>query len=210
MIFSTNPWVWIAAVLTLCIFSFLYKENAFYRFAEHLFVGISAGYGVAIYWNNAIVPNLYVPIVHQHNFWFIIPGLLGLLFFFRFNAKTGWLILIPLAVLLGTGSGMALAPTIQADVLKQMQSAISDATNLELGGWSLVWGLVAFVGVLTTLSYFFFSREQKGALKVSANIGIWFIMIGFGASFGNTVMARVSLLIGRVQFLLTDWIHVIK
>jgi hypothetical protein len=35
-------------------------------------------------------------------------------------------------------------------------------------------------------------------------------MIGFGASFGNTVMARVSLLIGRVQFLLTDWIHIIK
>jgi hypothetical protein len=210
MIFSTNPWVWIAAILTLCIFSFLYKENAFYRFAEHLFVGVSAGYGVAIYWNNAIVPNLYVPVFHQHNYWFIIPGLIGMMFFFRFSAKTGWLILIPLAVLLGTGSGVYLAPTFQADVLKQMQSAIADATNLELGGWGLVWGLVAFVGVLTTLSYFFFSREQKGALKISANIGIWFIMIGFGASFGNTVMARVSLLIGRVQFLLTDWIHIIK
>ena len=103
-----------------------------------------------------------------------------------------------------------MAPTIQADVLKQMQSAIADATNLKLGGWSLVWGLITFIGVLTTLSYFFFSREQKGALKVSANIGIWFIMIGFGASFGNTVMARVSLLIGRVQFLLTDWINLIK
>ncbi len=210
MIFSTNPWVWIAAILTLGIFSFLYKENPFYRFAEHLFVGISAGYGVAIYWNNAIVPNLYVPVFQQHNYWFIIPGLIGLMFFFRFSSKAGWLILIPLAVLLGTGSGMGLAPTFQTDILKQMQSAIGDATNLQLGGWGLVWGLVTFVGVLTTLSYFFFSREQKGALKISANIGIWFIMIGFGASFGNTVMGRIALLIGRVQFLLTDWIHVIK
>ncbi|MDQ7798637.1 MAG: hypothetical protein RDU76_06805 [Candidatus Edwardsbacteria bacterium] len=210
MTFSNNPWVWVAAILTLCIFSFLYKENPFYRFAEHLFVGISAGYGVAIYWNNAIVPNLYVPVFLQHNLWFIIPGLIGLLFFFRFSSKTGWLILIPLAVLLGTGSGMSLAPTFQTDILKQMQSAIGDATNLQLGGWGLVWGLVTFIGVLTTLSYFFFSREQKGALKISANIGIWFIMIGFGASFGNTVMGRISLLIGRVQFLLTDWIHLIK
>lgn len=210
MIFSTNPWVWIAAILTLCIFSFLYKENPFYRFAEHLFVGISAGYGVAIYWNNAIVPNLYVPLFQHHIWWFIIPGILGLMFFFRFNAKTGWLILIPMAVLLGTGSGMSLAPTFQTDILKQMQSALGDATNLKLGGWGLVWGIVTLFGVITTLSYFFFSREQKGLLKVSANIGIWFIMIGFGASFGNTVMGRISLLIGRVQFLLTDWIHVIK
>ena len=34
--------VWVAAVLTLCIFSFLYKDNPFYKFAEHLFVGVSA------------------------------------------------------------------------------------------------------------------------------------------------------------------------
>jgi len=90
-----------------------------------------------------------------------------------------------------------------------MQSAIADVTNVH-GGLTLLWGIVSFVGVITTLSYFFFSREQKGALKLSAKVGIWFIMIGFGASFGNTVMARVSLLIGRVQFLLTDWIHLIK
>ena len=210
MTFSTNPWVWIAAILTLCIFSFLYKENPFYRFAEHLFVGISAGYGLAIYWNNAIVPNLFVPLFQQHNWWFIIPGLLGMMFFFRFNQKTGWLILIPMAVLLGTSSGMSLAPTVQTNILKQMQSALADATNLNLGGWGLVWGIVTLFGVITTLSYFFFSREQKGLLRVSANIGVWFIMIGFGASFGNTVMGRISLLIGRVQFLLTDWIHIIK
>lgn len=210
MIFSTNPWVWIAAILTLCIFSFLYKENPFYRFAEHLFVGISAGYGVAIYWNNAIVPNLYVPLFVEHNLWFIIPGVLGLMFFFRFVPKTSWLILIPMAVLLGVGSGMALAPTIQADIIRQMQSTIADATNLSQGGWGLLWGLVSLLGVLTTLSFFFFSREHKGVLKLSANVGIWFIMIGFGASFGNTVMARISLLIGRVQFLLTEWIHLVK
>lgn len=210
MIISTDPWVWIAAFLTLCIFSFLYKENPFYRFAEHLFVGVSAGYGVAVYFNNAIWPNLVVQVFVQHNYWFIIPGLVGMLFFFRFVPKFSWLILVPMAFLLGVSNGMGLAPTLQADIIRQMQSTIGDATNVGLGGMTLVWGLVTFLGVIATLSYFFFSREQKGALKVSASIGIWFIMIGFGASFGNTVMARISLLIGRVQFLLTDWIHVIR
>ena len=36
------------------------------------------------------------------------------------------------------------------------------------------------------------------------------LMIGFGASFGYTVMARLSLLIGRALFLLQDWLEVLK
>lgn len=36
--------VWVGALITLCCFSFLYRDNPFYRFAEHLFVGVSAGY----------------------------------------------------------------------------------------------------------------------------------------------------------------------
>jgi hypothetical protein len=35
-------------------------------------------------------------------------------------------------------------------------------------------------------------------------MGKWFMMVGFGASFGLTVMARISLLIGRIQFLVND------
>ena len=34
----------VAALLTLSIFSFLYKDNPFYRFAEALLVGVSMGY----------------------------------------------------------------------------------------------------------------------------------------------------------------------
>jgi hypothetical protein len=66
------------------------------------------------------------------------------------------------------------------------------------------------VGTLCTLAYFFFSMEHKGVLGGAARVGIWFLMIGFGASFGYTVMARVSLLIGRVHFLLFDWLGLPK
>jgi hypothetical protein len=65
------------------------------------------------------------------------------------------------------------------------------------------------VGVIATLSYFYFSKEHKGVLGVAAKIGIWFMMIAFGASFGYTVMARISLLIGRVYFLLHNWLGLI-
>ena len=60
------------------------------------------------------------------------------------------------------------------------------------------------------MSYFFFSIPHEGkvgrVLGRSAGAGRWFLMIAFGAMFGNTVMARISLFIGRVQFLLNDWI----
>jgi hypothetical protein len=66
--------------------------------------------------------------------------------------------------------------------------------------------IIVVVGVLSTLIYFYFSKEHTGVLGVTAKVGIWFIMISFGAHFGYTVMGRVSLLIGRVQFLIDDWI----
>lgn len=66
--------------------------------------------------------------------------------------------------------------------------------------------ILILIGVISTLIYFYFSKEHTGALGVTAKVGIWFIMISFGAHFGYTVMGRVSLLIGRVQFLVEDWL----
>ncbi len=43
MEFTTFLWTTFAAFLTLAVFSFLYKDNPMYIFAEHLFVGCSAG-----------------------------------------------------------------------------------------------------------------------------------------------------------------------
>ena len=57
------------------------------------------------------------------------------------------------------------------------------------------------VGVICGLVYFFFSKEHTGVFGAASRIGIWFLMVAFGAAFGYTVMARISLLIGRLGFL---------
>jgi hypothetical protein len=69
----------------------------------------------------------------------------------------------------------------------------------------MLGNLVVVIGVVTVLIYFFFSSPHKGPLKPAARIGIYFLMISFGASFGYTVMGRISLLIGRLTFVVTDW-----
>jgi len=211
---SKSIMVWIAAILTLSIYSFLYKDNVFYKFAEHLFVGVSVGYSVSVVWQNAFIRRVFDPLFITKTYVIdgkfslylflaiVIPTLLGLLMISVFTKRQAWLIRIPIAFVVGSYSGMGIAPSFQAYIFEQTQSTLYVTLSIS--------SFIMIVGVITTLVYFFFSKEHKGFLGKTANIGIWFIMIAFGASFGYTVMARISLLIGRMQFLLHDWLGVIK
>lgn len=214
---SPNVWVWIAALLTLAIFSILYKENPFYRVAEHLFLGLSLGYSLAIVWHNALLQVVFQPLFVQGQWILIIPILIGLLFFTRLIPKVSWMIRIPIAISLGWGSGLGIPLIFQASILKQMKAGIEPLTPAAFSPDSLFslsggfWGIIILIGTLATLMYFFFSRKEKSVLStVVSPVGIFFIMLGFGATFGLTVMSRVSLLIGRLQFLLRDWLGIIQ
>ena len=69
--------------------------------------------------------------------------------------------------------------------------------------WGSIFNaLIVFVGTITGLIYFFFSKEHKGTLGTLSKIGIYFLMIKFGASFGFAVMGRISLLIGQMNYLI--------
>mgnify|MGYP001304796192 FL=1 len=50
---------WLIVFLTLSIFSYLYDDNPFYKAAEHLYVGVSAGYGAVIAFWQQIQPNMF-------------------------------------------------------------------------------------------------------------------------------------------------------
>ena len=206
---SHDPWIWVAAFLTLCIFSFLYKDNPFYRFAEHLLIGATLGYALPLIWKNVVTPKIVVPLQH-HEYWLLIPLCLGFLYIARLIPKYAWLSRWPMAFALGTGSGIAIPLSLQATIFKQMQGTMLTKAMLSPPTAHIIGNIVMFVGVITTLIYFYFSIKHVGTVGKVARIGVWYIMLAFGATFGYTVMARVSLLIGRFQFLLHDWLGVIK
>ncbi|MEO0254781.1 MAG: hypothetical protein ABIN20_05115 [candidate division WOR-3 bacterium] len=227
---SLDPWIWISAFLTLAIFSFLYRDNPVYRFAEHLFVGVSAGYYASIYWHNAILRFIIKPLSEKFSIFYykiiwpqlfpdinlissffafvmyLIPLTFGLLFFSLLFPKHSWLIRYPIAFLMGVGAGLSLYPTFKARIFDQIKDTFLPQFSNTLYFFN---SLIIFIGTFTVLSYFFFSKEHKGFLKIFSKIGIIFIMIGFGAAFGYTVMARIALLIGRFYFLIHDFIHLI-
>jgi hypothetical protein len=216
---------WIAAVLTLSILSFLYKDNPFYKFAEYLFVGISAGFWIAYNYHNLLKPNLLEPlfgaegakgafavILQEGRMDFrvltVIAGLLGLTMLFRFFPKVAWVSRYGIAFSVGLGAGLAFITYLQTNCLAQIRGTIIPPLVLDGG---VDWGAsisntLLIVGVVSALIYFYFSKEHRGVLGGVARLGIWFLMVSFGAAFGFTVMARISLLIGRMEFLINDWI----
>jgi hypothetical protein len=218
--------VWIGAGLTLCIYSFLYKDNPFYKFAEHLYVGVSMAYVLVIDYQKVILGDLVEPLktAMRENafglaFFLILLGVLGLLMFTRFFKKYAWISRYPLAYVVGSTAGYYAPNQIQGYLLKQSQSTVLPL--FDLGGFQYQ-GLASIpdfllrhvhygdmfimVGVIGVLIYFFFSIEHKGFVKGLSYIGILYLMVFFGASFGYMMMGRISLLIGRMRFLLLDWL----
>ncbi|MEA3297845.1 MAG: hypothetical protein U9R56_08280 [candidate division Zixibacteria bacterium] len=196
--------IWLITFFTLALFSFLYKDNPVYRVAEHIFAGLSAGYYVGLYWDTVIVQQLWDPML-SGKWWLFIPGVMGFLMFARFWPRYSWVSRISLAFVMGTISGVFIISQLHGLVLPQMKATMLSLVSGD-GYGPLLFSLIVVLGVISTLIYFYFSKEHTGLLGYTAKVGIWFIMVSFGAHFGFTVMGRVSLLIGRVQFLTENWI----
>lgn len=206
---SQDPGIWIAAILTLAIFSFLWRDNPVFRFAEHLLVGVSAGYYVVQYFYSGLIKKLYVPVSQDvaANWPLVLGGVLGVLMFTRLSRRYGWAARYPIAFYVATAAGYFIPNILDANILRQMGGTIS-APAAATGGWATLFALILVAGVLSSLVYFFFSVEHRGTVGKVSQIGILFLMVGFGASFGYTVMARITLLIGRFQFLFQDWLGI--
>ncbi len=198
----------VAAGMTLALYSFLYKDNPLFKFAEHVFVGVAAAYMFGQYW----YPTLYGELIAEWtdlgegetpNWWLLAPTVLGLLMLTRFSLRFGWLSRYAFAFFVGLGAGLTIPRYISSFILAQIEPTLQPLTG-SLEGLNL---LIVLVGVIGVLVYFFFSVEHTGTAGHVSKVGIWFLMVSFGASFGYTIMARVSLLIGRVTFLLDDWLH---
>lgn len=196
--------IWVASLLTLCVFTFLYRDNPLYRFAEHLFVGVSAGYLLAVQYQNVLRPNV-IEKVAGGNLVPLIPAALGLMILGRLAKRTHGLSQWALAFYVGIYSGIAVPSYLQAQIFAQL----ADAVKPFGAGWAALNSALVLIGFLAVIAYFYFTAPQNRVHKAAARVGIWFLMVAFGASFGYTVMARVSLLIARAQFLLRDWLHIL-
>lgn len=218
---------WVAAFFTLALFSFLYRDNPFYKFAEHVFVGVSAAYWMIVAFWTTLIPNLlgnlapdftratFVPGLkpdQEPNILYLAPLILGILLLWRLSPKGGWIGRWPLAFIIGATAGLRLIAFLEADFVLQVEATVKPLVVYTDGAFDLensVKAIVTLVATLCGIVYFFFSVEHKGFVGKVSRVGIWVLMITFGAGFGYTVMGRIALFAIRLEFLFDDWLWLI-
>jgi hypothetical protein len=211
--------------LTLCVFSYLLGDNVLYRLAEHIFVGVAVGYAVVVAFHHVLVPKLINPAIEALSdsgsadvgqlILLSISFLLGLLLLtkaFRVSGPISWLGSFSLACLLGVGAALSIGGALMGTLLPQA-NATADLNRYVARygpGLGLFSGIVVLAGTTGVLLHFYFSAGGEGPLagirdrlvKTWGGLGRWFIYIAFGAILATTFMSRLSLLTGRIEFLL--------
>ena len=242
MEFSALLGAWVASFLTIGIFSYLYKDNPFYKIAEHLFVGVSAGYLLSLGFWTQLQPNLFGRLFpakhydpdtitytiynilsffsssifpeggidkgHDQHLIYLIPLILGIMMLMSLIPSFSWMARWGIAYVVGMAAGLKAYGYLNSNVIGQIKGTAVNIFDFSLPIFSLSSpsvfnNLIIFVGTICGLLYFYFSKEHKGLLGKASKIGIYFLMISFGASFGFAVMGRISLLIGRFTDLIT-------
>jgi hypothetical protein len=209
----------VAIVLTLFVFSYLLGDNVLYRLAEHLFIGAAVGYAAVVAFHNVIAPKLVTPLVTAlaGGDWdsVLLLGItlaFGLLLLTKPMKRLSWLGSLSVALLLGVGAALAIGGALLGTLIPQVEAAsdVMGYTERYGPGLGLFSGLVVLTGATGVLLHFYFGAGREGRLvglrnslvRVWGGVGRWFILVTFAAIFAATFMSRLSVLVGRVQFLL--------
>src|SRR3990172_906070 len=122
----------------------------------------------------------------------IIPAMLGIFIVLRLAPKLAWLSRISFAFYIGGSSGIALPVVMSTAILPQLVTATAalvpaeGSTTMLAKSFDVFNLALLFIGTFCVLIYFFFSVEHRGLIGRLSVIGIYVLMITFGAAFGNT------------------------
>lgn len=115
---------WVGIFLTFCVLSFLYKDNPFYKFAEHLFIGISIGLGLVNIYYHTLQPKLVENLQGDRYYYWIALAFSLMLFTKFFSKRWAWLARIPIAFLVAYYAGLQINGVSQGDFGPQLQAGM--------------------------------------------------------------------------------------
>ncbi len=216
---SENIEILLAGISTLAIYSFLYRENSVYRAFEHIFIGIATAWGLVsvvkdVLWqrffktmfgfNTLSLPDGTVVVPYEDSsLYYLIPTIFGLLYYTLYFEKYRKLAQLVISFQLGCAGGLAFKGFF-VEFLPQLYDSARP-----IDSYSNAFFMIT---LLSSCSYFFFTFKVSDyfAVQKISSLGRYLMMSCFGAFFGSTIMARMSLLVDRIEFLTTKWIPVIQ
>jgi len=203
-------WAWVAGLITLAIFSFVFKENPIYRFVEHIYVGASSGYSISV--NFGYIRNLGINKLNNGAYITIIPIVLGLFLFLRYSKKLSYLSRWATAFLVAIGVGLSLYGIAKSQLITQVSATFLPLVVMKDGTFNFLSSMnnwIMIFGVLGVLIYFFFTTNIRNPVfAAGSKFGRYLMMVSFGVAFGNSIMMDLSLLLGTFDTVLKYMLHI--
>jgi hypothetical protein len=208
-------WTLISLVLTLMVFSYLLGDNILFRIATYILVGVSAGYLATIIVYQVILPRMIWPILNGSYLLPIIPLVLSLLLISKMFPRFANIGNIPMAFVVGVTAAVVIGGAVIGTLFGQISATI-DGFDLRFSTTpnqspiaQLIGGSFILIGTVTTLAYFNFGGSSKPdqvsgrppMVELLSRIGEIFIAIALGAIFAGVLIASVTALIERLDFI---------
>lgn len=162
---------WLISLFTLCVFSFLYKDNPFYKFAEHVFVGAGTAFFTLQYYREGVLEKIFEHIhraserssagelVNLGGFDVdptvaitlrVIAAVLGLMLLFRLVKADSWAPRWPLAIMVGVYSALKMTGETQAKLVLPVKGMLTSVVDPNAAAWSDDWTRIEETGVFYT------------------------------------------------------------
>lgn len=199
--------------LTISVFSYLAGDNALFRFAIYLFIGVSTGLAAAVALRNVIIPKLFLVFFNtegglQAILWNLVPLILSGLLMMKLSKNLASVGNVAMAYLVGVGAAAAISGALVGTLFSQVEAT----TNLLKAGSfpsGPIGGIIGMTGTIATLIYFHFGAKavpndkpaRNQIIEWGAVVGQIFIAITFGSLFAGVYMVALTALIERVGFI---------
>jgi len=199
-IFSWHFLDWKAAfgvLATIGLYTVLWRENKFYRFWEHVFLGLAAGWSLVTLWVESLKPLWWDRMVGsvadkgshaEPGFWawaIMLP--MGIAAYFVYSKKHSWIGRVPMGIIIGLWTGQqfdawankyipqidaAMIPLIPTNFGLVPYAPPSDTAANELIRQNVylsqaIGNTIATVTLLSVLAYFLFGVELKSKFMLA-------------------------------------------
>lgn len=142
----------LGVLATVGLYTVLYRENKFYRFWEHVFLGLAAGWASVTLWTETLKENWWDAMLGktaeqgvstgEPGYWiYAIMLPLGILGYFVYSKKHSWIAKIPIGIILGLWSGQQIqiwwqtyGPQMKASMLPIVPTTWESMTRPAMNG----------------------------------------------------------------------------
>lgn len=206
---STDPWVWVSALMTICSFSLLYGDNPLFRIGEYTYTATVVAHSVVT--GMQTLRSRFLPLFAGDKPLLIVPLILGVMSIFVVWKKYAWIASFPIAVMIGVGTGLSLRALTATEILGNMRAVVRETAMIFVGPPANQLGyLIRVVFTLAGVVYLLFTVFIRGPVSKPIGyirtFGKYVFLAYLGLSVGNAIMQHSGLATSALSRLLTQWL----